>query len=68
MSHEGSFVPHLPITTAKAVAKSSPIAPRVLSSSIPAEIAARSCGSVQGMGKERWANGLTGETPSVDRR
>lgn len=53
MSREGSFVPHLPITIAKAVAKSYPIALRVLSSSIPAEIAARSCGSVHGVGKER---------------
>lgn len=53
MSHEGSFVPHLPITTARAVAKSYPVAPRVLSSSIPAEIAARSCATAQGVGKEQ---------------
>lgn len=46
MSSEGSFVPHLPLTTDKAVAKSYSVAPRVLSSSITAEIAARSCGSV----------------------
>lgn len=53
VSLEGSFVPYLPITTAKAVAKSYPITLKVLSSSTPAEMSARSYGTVQGAGKER---------------